>query len=162
MFHIWLCGSFVLVGSEVELSVDSAGYPSFYKDESITLTCTASGNTDPSDVYLINGVSATDDRTACRYEIFENKWGSTNFVSTLGFAAIDNAYCEAAAAATPFILSVTGTVSDDLLRAKFVCLANFASRVNSTSFSISGVSGKLIVLVLFEKSYLAPAFFRIR
>ena len=139
----------MFVGSEVRLSVDSPGYPSFYKDESITLTCTASGDTDVVAVYLVNGIQVTDDRTACLFDERDNRWAPINFVNTPGFPTIYRDYCEAAAAAAPpLIFSVTGIVSSVLLSANFVCFADFPGpRVNSTSFSISAIRGEFMVLV---------------
>ncbi|XP_067939883.1 uncharacterized protein [Watersipora subatra] len=128
---------------EVKLSVDSIGYPSVYKDESITLTCTTSGDTDATGVYLLNNASSTVDRTACRYNKSNNTWPHTNFKSLSGFNRIDRTYCEAAAAAAPpFIVSVPGTVSDELFSVNFKCLRDFTSRVSSTSFFISTINVK--------------------
>ncbi|XP_067939839.1 uncharacterized protein [Watersipora subatra] len=139
--------------NEVRLSVDSPGYPSFYKDESITVTCTASGDTDAASVYLVNGVNTAGDRTACRLDDVDNIWASSIFANTPGFSTIDVAYCETAAAdSPPFVLSVTGSISDVLRSANFVCFADFQTditlRVNSTSFSIPEVLVKPENLVM--------------
>ncbi|XP_067946735.1 uncharacterized protein [Watersipora subatra] len=140
----------IVSGSQVELSVDSTGYPSFYRDELITLTCTASGDTDVTAVYLVNGASAADDRNACGLDSNETTWFPTNALNIPGFSRIDEAYCVAAAAAAPpFIFSVTGTISDYLLSADFRCFADFTSiRVNSSSFPISTIIVKPENLVM--------------
>ncbi|XP_067939872.1 uncharacterized protein [Watersipora subatra] len=130
------------VGNEVELSVDSTGYPSVYKDELITLTCTASGETDVTAIYLVKGARVEDDRSGCAIDSIDKTWLPYNALNIPGFSRIDEAYCIAAAAgAPPFIFSVTRTVSDDLLGYNFKCFADFTSiRVNSTSFSISTIN----------------------
>ncbi|XP_067930262.1 uncharacterized protein [Watersipora subatra] len=139
----------IVRNDEVKLSVDSTGYPSFYKDESITLTCTASGDTDVVAVYLVNGYQVNNKRTSCGYNTFGNEWVATNVLNTPGFATIDKAHCDAAAAAAPpFILSVPGTVSDDWRGVDFRCYADITSRVNSTPFSISTINVKPDNLVL--------------
>ncbi|XP_067939231.1 uncharacterized protein [Watersipora subatra] len=138
----------IVSGNEVKLSVDSTGYPSFYKDESITLTCTVSGDTDIIAVHLVKGDITRDKRISCAYDSFGSRWSALNGLNVPGFSEIDGDYCEAASAASPFILSIPGTVSDDLLSVDFRCFADITSRVNSTPFAISTINVKPENLVM--------------
>ncbi|XP_067939009.1 uncharacterized protein [Watersipora subatra] len=141
----------IFTGNEIELSVDSTGYPSFYRDESITLTCTASGDADVIAVHLVAGAYTTDNKSSCAFDGFANAWTANNglIAGVPGFSRIDQAYCEAAAAAPPFTFSITGIVSDDLLGVDFRCFADFLLIIESSaSFSIPTINVKPENLVM--------------
>ena len=122
-----------------------------YKDEAITITCTATEYTDIVRLILINGdLSATVPQTGCVRNII-GAWGAANNELTAAIGLSTNAtstHCRTAAQPAPFSITVQGTVTSAIVGARLACVATVSATEQDQTdppFEVPSIRGRYVI-----------------
>ena len=138
---------YILVGIKVEMNVSTTGYPPlFYKNEQLTIECTATEYTALAFLQIRDKVKSR--QHGCSYG------GGHRSVTGLlrpAFPDMTKEICESSHRPTtpPSTLSVTGTVTDDLIGLQLYCFAGeFSGNNENGNLSIDTIRGRLLRLTV--------------
>ena len=128
------------------MKVSTTGYPSiFYKNEPIIIECTATDYTALTSLAIRDRVSS--DQHGCN-----NAGGDlipNNALLRPAFPDLTKEFCESSLRPTtpPSILSVTGTVTDDLIGLQLYCFATGDGvEVDDGNLAVDTIRGDLFIL----------------
>ena len=125
------------------MKVSTTGYPpSFYMNERITIECKASEYTQLVVLHIRNRVSSA--RHGCSYAA--GKYSPNDGLPQPAFPRLTEQICESNVhfATPPSTLSVTGTVTDDLIGLQLYCNADTLKEGDENrNLTINTIRGKL-------------------
>ena len=124
------------------MNVSTTGYPPlFYKNEQINIECTATEYAALAILQIRDRVSS--DLHGCTYIVSHSP---TNALLRPAFPDLTKEICESSLRPTtpPSTLSVTGTVTDDLIGLQLYCFAGeFSGNNENGNLSIDTIRGRL-------------------
>ena len=105
------------------MKIETPGYPDFYQDEPITITCSATEYSSIGEVRLLSDSGST----FCYLSVSQRWDGGGDLDTLLGLSDPTSSHCTAAAQSPPFDMVVTGTVSEKMKGASLYCEAYVSS-----------------------------------
>ena len=145
-FDIHWSGYGLFVGIKVEMNVSTTGYPPlFYKNESITIECKATEYTQLVLLQIRDRVKS--DQHGCSYS--GGIYSPNNALLRPAFPDLTKEFCESSLLPTtpPSTLSVTGTVTDDLIGLQLYCYAaGDDAEVDDGNLAVDTIRGDLFIL----------------